>query len=252
MNSVAVKKQPESATTNIIVDSKQRSWWNSLSEEQRNFIATLSIVLGVSVVALIAFYFIRRQIRIVRSNKTQTKSFGADKHATWAKQFMQAFANDVWWGMGTDESLIRQLMLAIPSQEDFDKVAVKYSLLTKGGNLITDMSDELSSTEYQEMLAIKSSKPKKAKDAKAGARIYDPKGWAKRVHAAVNYYWGFMPGTDEEAIVAVFHEFPNQKAFYATAYEYKKFYGTSIWTDLDGDLDYSLDWRALLKKKPKK
>ncbi|MBI3238615.1 MAG: hypothetical protein HYZ43_07235 [Flavobacteriia bacterium] len=251
MNSVApIEKQPQKATTNIIVDSSQRSWWNSLSDGQRKFIATLSVILGVSLISLIAFYFIRRQIRNIRSENVQNKSFGVDKHATWAKQFKQAFDNDGWWG--TDVPLVRQTMRAIPSKEDFYNVQKSYKLLYKGANLIEDMSDELTKLEYEEMLAIKNAKPAKSKGSE-NHKIYDPTGWAKRIHAALNYTWvGFLPGTDEEAIKAVFQEFPNQNAFYATAKVYRKLYAVSLWTDLDGDLNWSLDWRALLKRKPKK
>ena len=102
------------------------------------------------------------------------------------------------------------------------------------------------------MLAIITSKPKTAKDAKPASNVYY-EGWAKRLHSAVNYhYWGGIPGTDDDAIVAVFQEFPNQLAFYGTAKAYRKLFGADLRTDLDGDLNWSLDWRALLKRKPKK
>jgi hypothetical protein len=236
-------------TTQIVLDTKQQNWWNSLSEGQRKFIASLSVVLGVSIVGLIAFYFVNRKIKKVRASKEEKKSFGGDKHATWAKQFKQAFDNDGWWG--TDVPLVRSTMRAIPSKEDFDKVIQSYKVLYKGANLIEDLSDELTKMEYQEMLAIKNAKPQKSKGSEK-VKVYDPYGWAKRIHAAVSYSWfGFLPGTDEEAIIAVFQELPSQKAFYATASAYRKMYGESLTSALDGDLDWSMDWRAKLKQKPK-
>jgi len=242
------EKRVDVATTNIVLDSHQRSWWNSLTDGQRRFVASASIVLGVSLITLIAFYFAQRQVKKIQAEKQQTVSFGKDKHATWAKLFKQAFDNDGWWG--TDVPLVRSTMRSIPSKEDFSKVQVSYKKMYKGANLITDLSDELTKEEYQEMLAIKNSKPSAAKGSE-GVKIYDPTGWAKRIHAAVSYTWfGFMPGTDEEAIEVVFQEFPTKKAFYETAKVYRKLYATSLVGDLDGDLDYSLDWRALLKKKP--
>jgi len=243
-----IARRSEPKSTQIILDNKQRSWWNSLSDGQRRFVASLSIILGVSIIGLIAWFFINRKVKATRASKVQTQSFGSDKHATWAKQFMQAFDNDLWWGMGTNEELIRQVMRSIPSKEDFTTVAAKYKIMTKGSNLVTDISSELSSTEYDEMMAILGSKPEKAKGAENYV-INDPKGWAKRLHAAVNYYSGWFPGTDEDAIKAVFQEFPNKQAFYNTAGAYRKLYGVSLWTDLDGDLDWSMDWRALIKKK---
>lgn len=236
------------ATTNIVLDNNQRSWWNSLTDGQRQFVAMTSVVLGISLIGLIAFYFAKREVKKARAKKEQTISFGKDKHATWAKQFKQAFDNDGWWG--TDVPLVRRTMRSIPSKEDFSKVHESYKKMYKGANLIEDMSDELTKEEYQEMLAIKNSKPTNAKGSEK-AKIYDPVGWAKRIHAAVSYSWfGFLPGTDEEAIEAVFQEIPTKRAFYDTGKAYRKLYAASMVADLDGDLDWSLDWRALLNKKP--
>lgn len=237
-------------TANILVDTNHRSWWNSLSDGQRRFVASLSIVLGVSVIALVAFYFARRSVQNARAAKQQNQSFGVNKHATWAKQFKQAFDNDGWWG--TDVPLVRQTMRAIPSKDDFAKVQESYRLMYKGANLIEDMSDELTKLEYEEMLAIRNSKPQAAKEGTV-VKVYDPEGWARRIHAAVNYSWiGFLPGTDEDAIKAVFNEIPTQTAFWQTHAAYKRIYALNLVNELDGDLDWSMDWRALLHKKPKK
>ena len=220
------------------------------NQGQRKLFASLISVGVVAGTAVLVVWLVDRKIKKIRSLKVENKSFGADKHATWAKQFKQAFDNDGWWG--TDVPLVRQIMKEIPSKEDFKKVQASYKVLYKGANLVADLSDELTKMEYEEMLAIEHSKPEKS-NGKTNPKIYDPTGWAKRLHAAMNYTWiGFMPGTDEEAIKAVFEEFPNQQAFYNTAAVYKRLYGVSLWTDLDGDLDWSMDWRAMLKKKPKK
>ena len=235
-------------TPPIVVAQGKQKVWDSLSNGQRKLFASL-IAAGITVgVVWLIIWLAYKKVKKFRADREESKAFGNSKHATWAKQFMQAFENDSAWGWGTDEALVRQTMRAIPSKEDFDKVAASYKTQTKGGNLIQDLSSELSSTEYEEMLAIKNSKPAKAKDVKPGQKIYDPEGWARRLHAAVNYhYWTGMPGTDDEAIRAVFSEMPTQQAFYATATKYLKFYGTHLWDDLDGDLDWSM-----LKKKPKK
>ncbi|MBI1836439.1 MAG: hypothetical protein HYR91_04150 [Flavobacteriia bacterium] len=244
------KKTYKVAPTSIIIDTKQRSWWNSLTDGQRRFVTSLSITLGVSIIAITAFYFAKRKVQEINAKKEQSKSFGKDNHATWAKQFRQAFENDGWWG--TDVPLVRQTMRAIPSKEDFYSVEQSYRKMYKGASLIEEMSDELTKLEYQEMLAIKNAKPSKSNGTQT-LKIYDPVGWAKRFHSALDYSWlGFMSGTDEDAIVAVFQEIPTQKAFWATANSYNKMYSVHLWDDLDGDLDWSLDWRALLKKKPKK
>lgn len=244
-----IQKRYGMPPSNIIVDSSHRSWWNSLTDKQRRFVASFSIILGVSVITLVAIYYARRTVQKVRSNAEQNQSLGQDKHATWAKQFKQAFDNDGWWG--TDVPLVRQTMRAIPSQEDFYKVMQSYSKLYFGANLIADMSDELTKLEYQDILLIKNAKPLKAKGSE-NFKINDPDGWAKRFHAALSYTWvGFLPGTDEDAINVLFQEIPTQTAFWQTYHAYKRIFSANLVNDLDGDLDWSIDWRKMLYKKPK-
>lgn len=248
-NEVMIPQNANYPTTQIVLDQEKRTWWNSLTDKQRQAIVSFSIILGISVVALIAIKFASNQVREVIANKEENDSFGDDKHATWAKQLKMAFDNDGWWG--TDENAIRQVLVTIPSQEDFAKVQASYRKLYKGSNLIEDLTDELKATEYNEMLAILQSKPLKAKDAKGGP-IYDPHGWAKRLYNAMSiYYMGFIPGTDEDAITAVFTEMPTQQAFKETAQVYESMYGATLEGDLDGDLDWSMDWRSIINKKPK-
>ena len=117
------------------------------------------------------------------------------------------------------------------------------------------MTGELKQTEYNEMLAIINSKPEKAKDAKKGAVIYDPHGWAKRINAAINYNWGgLFWGTDEDAITAVVMELPTQAAFVDTATVYKAEFGTAIMEDLAGDIGATeiAKYRQMILQKPKK
>ena len=242
------RSSAEVAPTNIVVDTKQRSWWNSLPKGVQTTVAVFAALAGMSLVTYLAYLYSRKLLRDKRAKSEQNKSFGKDKHATWAKQFRQGIDNDGWWG--TDVPLIRRTMIEIPSKEDFAKVEQSYSRMYKSASLVTDLTDDLTRQEYLEMMAIKNAKPAKA-DGSVGKKIYDPKGWAKRINAAINYTWiGFMPGTDLDAIKAVFQEFPSRKAFYDTAKEYRKQFGVSIWTDLNGDLDMSWDWRTTLKKKP--
>lgn len=234
--------------TNIQQVPQQQSWWNSLTENQREKIVSFALVLGISVVALIAIKFASNKIRNVISNNAESNSFGEKEHTTWAKQLKIAFDNDGWWG--TDEQGIRQVLLAIPSGDDFQKVQTAYRRLYKGRNLIEDLTDELKSTEFNEMLAIIQAKPKKAKDSKSGA-IYDPHSWATRLYNALRiYYMGFVPGTDEQAILSVFGEIPSQQAFKDTEDAYQSLYATSLAEDLNGDLDWTMDWKAIIKKKP--
>jgi hypothetical protein len=246
-NEVITQQKPQ-PTTQIVLDREQKGWWNSLTDKQRQTIISFAIVLGISVVSLIAIKFASKKIREVISSGEQNNSFGEKDHSTWAKQLKMAFDNDGWWG--TDEVAVRQVLRAIPSQEDFRKVQQAYRRLYEGRNLIEDLTDELKSSEFNEMLAIIQSKPQKAKDAAEGS-IYDPHGWAKRLYNAMSiYYMGFIPGTDEDAILAVFAEMNTQQAFRDTKEAYQFQYGNSLEEDLDGDLDWSLDWREIIEKKP--
>lgn len=239
---------PAVATTAPVSISRiQQSWWSGLTDGQRKAINGIAIALGISVVALLAIKFGSNQIKNVIASREENISFGQDKHATWAKQLKMAFDNDGWWG--TDEQAVRQTLIQIPSQEDFIKTANSYRKLYKGKNLIQDLTDELKSTEFNEMLAILQAKPKKANQTTPTSYNYD--AWAKRLNSAVNYYYmGFIPGTDEAAIQAVFNEIPTQAAFAATEQAYQKLFGVALKEDLDDDLDWTMDWRAIIKKKP--
>lgn len=241
---------PQVPTTQIVLDQQKRTWWNSLTEKQRKVIVSFAITLGISVTALIAIKFVSNKYKNAIAKKEESSSFGDDQYATWAKRLKMAFDNDGWWG--TDEVAVRRVLIEIPSQEDFQKVQTSYRKLYKGRNLVEDLTGELKATEYNEMLAILQSKPKRAKDV-TGQPIYDPHGWAVRLYNAMSiYYVGFIPGTDEEAIKAVFTEMPSQRAFLETAQVYESMYSAKLEDDLDGDLDWTMDWRAIIKKKPMK
>lgn len=242
----------ETPTVAVQRDGKQ-TWWQSLPPKQRNIINGLAIALGISLVAAVAIYFGISVVRKQVSKAEENKSLGTSKHATWAKQIKNSFENNGWWG--TDEVLLRNTLREIPSKEDFKKVSISYKKLFKGRSMVQDMTGELKTTEYNEMLAIINAKPEKAKDAKKGVAFYDPHGWAKRINAAVSYAWiGLMWGTDEDAITAVFLEFPSQQAYYDTASVYKDMYGVSLMTDLKGDLSsyYINKYQNMVKGKPKK
>ena len=236
----------------MIVQKDNSFGWSSLNENQRNWIIWTGIGLGITGLGILGFHMIRKNVLERKAFITENKAFGDDKHATWAKQFQLAFENDMW-GLGTNEELVRTTMLEIPSIEDYEKVEKAYKQLTKTGSLAEDLASELSATEYDEMLAIKQQKVKKAKDA-TGKPTYSPVSWAIRLRAAIDYTWLGMPGTDEEAILAVFGEMPDQRAYFKTKKAYANRYtGRNLSKDLSGDLDpyYSFDWKKILFAMPK-
>ncbi|MBI3133632.1 MAG: hypothetical protein HYZ14_03055 [Bacteroidetes bacterium] len=251
--SKAIAQQREDKTTVVVQQAGKQSWWTSLTPGQRKIITSTAIALGISVIAVAAFYFGNKIIKEKVASHEQSKSLGEDQHATWAKQISNAFIND--YKPGTNEPLLRKTLREIPSREDFEKVSDSYRRMTEGKELVSDMTGELSQTEYTEMLAIIKSKPEKAKDAKKGVAVYDPKGWAQRINAAVNYQtWGMFWGTDIDAIDAVVLEIPTQQAFLDTAKEYEIEYGVKIMDDLGGDLsaEEMNKYRRMVLSKPRK
>jgi hypothetical protein len=205
------------------------------------------IVLGGS------FFVGRSMIRKARSNNEERKTYEEGNEATLAKQLKMAFDNDMWFGWGTDEEAIRKTLRAVPSKEYFRKIINSYQKLY-ARSLMKDMQDELTSTEYNEMLAIINAKPDK------GNTLIDPSlsaqqflSWAKRLRAAFKITYGWFPGTDEDAIKAVFMEIPTQAAFGQVALAYKNEYGDDLMKDLQSELEfYEISpMLNIIAKKPK-
>ena len=194
-------------------------------------------------------FFGRKLVLKSVANREEKKSFEDGTPATYAKQIKMAFENDGWWG--TDTEKLRSTLREIPSKQVFTQVQESYKKLYNS-NLITDMSDELQSTEYNEMLQIIGQKPDKTggKPQISGATYV---AWAKRLKAAFDKTYGFLPGTDENAIKAVFNEMPTQKAFVATGVAYQKLYGNNLVSDLKSELEIweINDYMKIILSKPK-
>lgn len=168
------------------------------------------------------------------SNSEELKTFESGSAPALAKQIKMAFDNDGWWG--TDTKALRQALRAIPSKQEFVQVLDSYNRLYNR-SMMRDMQEELKSTEYEEVLAILAAKPEKngGPVQPAGAAQY--LSWAERLHAAFNIYYGFIPGTDEDSIKAVFMEIPTQSGFQQVAAVYKQTYGNDLLSELKGELE---------------
>jgi hypothetical protein len=193
-------------------------------------------------------YFGRKLILNKVANKEENQSFEDGSSATIAKQIKMAFDNDGWWG--TNTTALRNALRQISSKDEFAKVQKSYQKLYNS-NLLKDMSDELQSTEYNEMLQIIAGKPTK-KGQTPTVNAYD--AWAKRLKAAFDKVYGFLPGTDADAVVAVFNEIPTQTAFIQTAVSYKKLYGTNMLEDMQSEAEFGqyADWMKIITVKKKK
>ncbi|MBA2611310.1 MAG: hypothetical protein H0U95_05010 [Bacteroidetes bacterium] len=165
-------------------------------------------------------------------DKAHSKSFDDGSPETIAKQIKMAFENDGYWG--TDVTKIRQALIDLKSKEQLDKVFKAYKK-EYHRNMYEDMSDELQASEYNEMLQIIAAKPDKVGQAPS-TNLY--KAWAKRLKAAFDKTYSFIPGTDEPAIRAVFNEIPTQTDFIKVGAAYMSEYGQNLITALKSELEY--------------
>jgi hypothetical protein len=197
-----------------------------------------------------SFYLGRKLIRNAVSTTEEKKTFTEGSPAMYAQQMKMAFENDGWWG--TDTAALRQTIQAVPSRTEFKKIIDSYQRLYSR-SLMMDMKDKLKTTVYNEMLAIISAKPVKGSSAVLPA-LTDAQyqSWAERLKAAFDMTYGPFPGTDENAIKAVFLEIPSKAAYQQVALAYKKAFGN----DLDSDLGHELEfWEKgpmmdIINKKP--
>ncbi len=210
----------------------------------------------IGVIVLGGSFFIGRSIiRKARSTSEEKKTYEEGNAATYAKQIKMAFENDMWWGWGTDEDALRRTLIAIPSKEEFRNVINSYQKLY-ARSLMADMKSDLSTSEYNEMLAIIATKPERGTAAiQIQSTPQQYQAWAKRLRSAFNVStWGFLPyGTDEDAIKTVFLEMPTQAALLETTKAYYQLYGDDLMSDLKSELDI-WEWASMMsimEKKPK-
>lgn len=204
-----------------------------------------SVLGAVGLTGLIVFG--RKLIIKKVEDKAHEKSFEDGTPQTIAKQIKMAFENDGYWG--TDVETLRKVMIEIKSKARLKKV---YDAYTKEyhNNLYKDMSDELQTSEYNEMLQIIAAKPDKEGQA-PNTNQYT--AWAKRLKAAFDKTYGFISGTDEKAIKAVFNEIPTQSAFIQVGKAYHTEFGENLITVLKSELEvweYG-DYMKIITSKPK-
>lgn len=232
--------------------SGKSGWYSKLTPRQQSIVSWIGIGVGVSLVATLAGLAARKVFRDLRAKNEEVKSFGTDDYATWAKQIYKSLKLDTWTGLGTDEQLLRRTIRSIPTQEDWNKTIQSYKRMYKGRSMTKDIAGDLSSTEYNEMIAIVNSKPRTEKEIGKPNRDLLRINWAKRIYAALNYQtWGFMWGTDEDAIKAVFMEYKAQEDYWGTKKKYYIIYGTNMFKDLKDDMDDIGSYLKIVWRKPK-
>ena len=182
---------------------------------------------GVTGLVVVVKKFVINKIE----DKAHAKSFEDGTPQTIAKQIKMAFDNDGYWG--TDVKALRIVLSNIKSKVQLKKVFDAYTN-EYHRNMYKDMSDELETSEYNEMLEIIAAKPTKEGQAPTNNQYT---AWAKRLKAAFDKTYGFISGTDETAIKAVFNEIPTQHAFIQVGVAYQKEYGDNLITALKGELE---------------
>jgi hypothetical protein len=117
-----------------------------------------------------------------------------------------------------------------------------------------DLKEEMTTTEYSEMLAIVAGKPDSiSKNGNPVIGTQQHISWAKRLKAAFDITYWFVPGTDEPAIKAVFMEIPTQADFQRVVLAYQKEYGNDLISDLKNELEFweHASMMDIINKKPK-
>lgn len=193
-------------------------------------------------------YFIYRAVKKSKEKKSDSKSFEDGTPQTIAKQIKMAFENDGY--PGTDLEKLRAVMIGLKSKEQFKQVQTEYENQFHS-LLLQDMKNELKSSEYDEMLYIKESKPEKAGGKTPLDTLY--RNWARRLKAAFDKTYTIFPGTDEKNIKAVFSEIPTQKDFIQVGLAYYRVYKANLITDLKAELEFweYPDYMKIIALKPK-
>lgn len=194
----------------------------------------LLYTIGGAVVLGGTFLLGRKLIREAVTKNYENNSMEQGSASSYAKSIRMAFDNDGYWG--TDVTALRSTLQRVPNKEAFQSVVKSYQKLYNH-SLMAAMQEELTISQYNEMMAILNAKSDNAKSNNITAPVlYE--GWAKRLKAAFDKTYGFMPGTDEDAVKAVFLEMQTQQDFSGTAQAYARLYHANLLYDLKHELEF--------------
>ncbi len=185
------------------------------------------VVLGIGGTIYLATRLVKKEI----AKKSDAKSFEDGSPQTIAKQIKMAFDNDGQFG--TNTKALREILIRIKSKAELELIRKAYQKQFSSP-MYQDMMKELQSSEYSEMLQIMEGKPDKVGGPITSKQLT---AWAKRLKAAFDKTYSFIPGTDEPAIKAVFNEIPTQRVFVNVGVAYYKEYKTNILDDLKKELE---------------
>jgi hypothetical protein len=213
---------------------------NSSAYEHEDFTLKEKLTYGIVGLVVLSGTFLlgRSVVRGAVSTSEQKKTYEDGNSASFAQQLKMAFENDNYFGWGTDEEGIRDVIRKVPSKDYFKQVINSYQKLY-ARSLMADLKEELATSEYNEMLAIIAGKPDKITgNYTTIITSQQYLAWAKRLKAAFDITYWFVPGTDEPAIKAVFMEIPTQADFQKVAAAYLREYGNELMIDLKNELEF--------------
>jgi hypothetical protein len=220
-----------------------------LNETDKKVIRVAAYTVGSVMAGAILFFTGRHIYRKTVKSKEQNLSLDDNSQANFAKRLKMAFDNNGWWG--TDVEAIRKVFVDMASKGDFSEIIKSYKKLYTR-NLVEDLTDELTTSEYYEVQNILASKP----DQTGQHQLFDfekAKKYAKRFKAAFDYTVMGMPATDKGALSQVLVEIPSRQGFELIKLAYKSLYGISLESDLDSELDlFDFSWKDIIKQKPLK
>jgi arabinogalactan endo-1,4-beta-galactosidase len=104
------------------------------------------------------YYFGRNFVRDLQKESVQKKNATEGDPAAYATQFKMAFDNDNWFGWGTNNTLLFDTILVIPTKKAYSQTQDAYQKLYNR-SLNADLESELSSSEYNRFILILSRKP---------------------------------------------------------------------------------------------
>ncbi|ELR71755.1 hypothetical protein C900_02340 [Fulvivirga imtechensis AK7] len=109
-------------------------------------------------IGLGSFLLIRKVVRNMKQRKQQKNALNPGDPASDAIQLKMAFENDNYFGWGTNEELVFNVLESIPDSSFMRKVQKAYRNLYNT-ELVADMQSELDTKEFAKALAIINSKP---------------------------------------------------------------------------------------------
>lgn len=204
---------------------------------------TVASVLGLALL----YRFTTKKIDEKKAEETESKSFEGGSAATNAKLIRMALANN--GKTGTNVVDVREIFTGLKTKEDFAAIEKEYNTMYKPRLMYRDLEDELQTSEYKEMVAIKMGKPDKP-----GMKVpfgVQYREWANRLKAGFDKENWIFNGTDEECVKAVLNEIPDQKTFKNVGIYYQKQFGENLITRMKDEFWDHLEYIKIIAKKPK-